>query len=511
MIVVYHNYKRVTEITGIELRDDVTTFTLPQVLKKIATEYRNEIIVWCADEVKELLNLLILPEVMHHHNLLVSYAFNNYMGEAIGYVDASLYCNENKEFPYGTWQMSGMVGVTSSEVLNNITDEFYEITNFTYFLNSVAKIYMPLGLLCYSDPRLLINRENGVETPVASVSELFRFVKEHYKTTWSWLLLLNFLIYEKKLYVGSFLKTFLFKKRGLKASSMNIEVSSTKKIDSDFSIDVIIPTIGRKEYLYDVLTDLKNQIHLPVKVIIVEQNPVPESVSELDYITKEAWPFEIDHTFTHQTGACNARNIALSKVTSDWVFLNDDDNRFDGNLISEVFKRIKKYGVQVVMTSYCKPSEQKTYIHTFQPPFFGSGNSFMKSSLLKKVKFNMALEFGYGEDTEFGLQLRNLGEDVIYLADVDITHLNAPRGGFRTKFVQAWDNDALQPKPSPTIMYVMQKYSTLKQLYGYKTTLMLKFYRSQSIKNPFKYMKVFKQRWERSIIWANKLKEKHEV
>jgi GT2 family glycosyltransferase len=40
----------------------------------------------------------------------------------------------------------------------------------------------------------------------------------------------------------------------------------------------------------------------------------------------------------------------------------------------------------------------------------------------------MALEFGYGEDTDFGMQLRNKGFDVIYFPDLKITHLKAPMG-----------------------------------------------------------------------------------
>jgi hypothetical protein len=48
--------------------------------------------------------------------------------------------------------------------------------------------------------------------------------------------------------------------------------------------------------------------------------------------------FNIRHIFTHQTGACNARNLALSHVESEWVFFNDDDNKFSCDLIENVLK-----------------------------------------------------------------------------------------------------------------------------------------------------------------------------
>jgi GT2 family glycosyltransferase len=48
-------------------------------------------------------------------------------------------------------------------------------------------------------------------------------------------------------------------------------VKSSLAVVGNKSIDVIIPTIGRKQYLYAVLQDLAQQTHLPVNVIIVEQ------------------------------------------------------------------------------------------------------------------------------------------------------------------------------------------------------------------------------------------------
>jgi GT2 family glycosyltransferase len=53
-------------------------------------------------------------------------------------------------------------------------------------------------------------------------------------------------------------------------------VKSSLAVVGNKSIDVIIPTIGRKQYLYAVLQDCA-QTHLPVNVIIVEQNPQEDS------------------------------------------------------------------------------------------------------------------------------------------------------------------------------------------------------------------------------------------
>ena len=324
---------------------------------------------------------------------------------------------------------------------------------------------------------------------------------------WIFLLFLNLVIYEKRFPIVAFLNSFFYKKKKWRATVLDsIEVHSNKKIIGDKKIDVIIPTIGRKIYLYDVLKDLAQQTHLPINVIIVEQNPEPNSQSELDYIDNEVWPFKIKHTFTNQPGACNARNIALSQVESEWVFLNDDDNRFEKNLLKDILIYIEKYSVSALMTNYLQLNEKQEYNTIIQSTIFGSGNSIISSELLNKTSFDKNMEFGYGEDTDFGLQLRNIGIDIIYFPKLIILHLKAPMGGFRIKPILDWDKAKTAPKPSPTIMYVKQKYNTLEQINNYKTGLFLKSLKNTAWKNKIQLLLSFQKKWNASIYWSNQLK-----
>jgi GT2 family glycosyltransferase len=285
-------------------------------------------------------------------------------------------------------------------------------------------------------------------------------------------------------------------------------VHSNKKVIGDKTIDVIIPTIGREKYLYDVLKDLAQQIHLPINVIIVEQNPQPNSQSELDYIENEVWPFIIKHTFTHQPGACNARNIALSQVESEWVFLADDDIRIERDFIFKTFKSILEYGVIAVTICCLQKGQVQILKSIFQWGTFGSGCSFVLSEPLKSKRFNMGFEFGFGEDADFGMQLRNLGVDVLYIPNPEILHLKSPMGGFRTKPVLAWHSDTIQPKPSPTIMLFKLTHESKQQICGYKTSLFIKYYKHQSIKNPILYFQNYIKQWNKSVFWANELNNK---
>ena len=186
--------------------------------------------------------------------------------------------------------------------------------------------------------------------------------------------------------------------------------------------------------------------------------------------------------------------------------MNDDDNRFDFDLIEKVINNIAVYGIKAVSASYLQINEKPLNSVVIQSPIFGSGNSFIHSSLLKTIRFNQQFEFGYGEDSDFGMQIRNQGVDIVYFPKLEILHLKAPIGGFRTKPVLAWHNAEIIPKPSPTVMLFKQLHFSKQQIKGYKTILFFKFYKVQTIKKPVRYYFRFKKQWEQSEYWANKLK-----
>ncbi|TPG40132.1 glycosyltransferase family 2 protein [Flavobacterium pectinovorum] len=511
MVIVYHQNNKVVEVQYDEKRIDFEKINIPKALFKIAVSYSDQLIIWCHTDLKTSLNLSKLQEIFHHNKIMASYNFSDspFLTEAIGYVEGTPFIKIKKDVCYPTWQMSSSVGGVHASVLLSFKGKIKKSENFGYFLNSLAKLAMPAGLLCYSEPAFLNNIPDKKQEEKQGLFTLFRFVKQHYKGSWIFLLLLNLFLYEKKIAFLPFIFSLFYRRRVINKELLDrIEVQSSKKIVEKGTIDVIIPTIGRKKYLCDVLKDLSKQTHLPKKVIVVEQNPNPVSTSELDYITDENWPFTIKHIFTHQAGACNARNVALAEVDSEWVFLNDDDNRFGSDLIEKTLENCIKYGSEVSSNFYPKINEKRKIDHVNQADFFGSGNSFILSSLLDKVSFRMGFEFGYGEDSDFGMQLRNSGVDVLYFPNPEITHLSAPTGGFRTKPLLAWQNDVVQPKPSPTIMLFKLLHKTPEQIKGYKLTLFFKFYKVQTVKNPIKYWSSFQKQWAQSLYWANELKNK---
>jgi len=139
----------------------------------------------------------------------------NFFPDSIGYVEDSTFIKVNKKVTFPTWQMSSYVGGISTTVLVQMNSTIWKTDDFDYALNSIAKTYQSEGLFCYSEPKLLVNPNvlSSNEKFQTNLNTLFLFVKEHYKSIWCFLLFFNLLIYERKIALGSWIKTVFFTKK----------------------------------------------------------------------------------------------------------------------------------------------------------------------------------------------------------------------------------------------------------------------------------------------------------
>ena len=507
MITVYHQRDKIVNI--ISQNGDVLFFnisgTIAGNLFSLAKKYPTENITWCNIDFKDYLNYSQLEFLLENKKAILSFGNATFLSKKIGYIDESPFININRNIRYPTWLMCTDVGVISCEVLNLVQDNFNQNDDFEYTLNSLAKIGMSQGLLCYSEPKLFTGLPPVTWKKNRSHFSLFKFTRQHYKFRWLFLLMLNLLIYEFKFPVLPMLFSIFYSKRNSAKINFNYDLSGDIiQVQKDY--DVLIPTIGRKTYLYEFLKDLNAQTILPKNVIVIEQNPAANSVSELDYLTSETWNFNINHIFTNQAGACNARNAGIVETESFWTFLADDDVSVEADFSEKVFVKLAETKTNAATINCHLKNEKQKYFNIMQWQTFGTCSSFVKTSELQKCLFLKGYEFGFGEDADFGMQLRNLGNDVLYFPSPKILHHKAPIGGFRIKPVLAWANEIIPPKPSPTIMLYQMSHNTKEQILGYKVILFFKYYRHQKIRNPIKYFLYFKKQWRISVYWANKLK-----
>jgi len=506
MIALFHADNKVTEVIVDNSTVTKTFFGKKTALVfiELVTLYPDKLLIWCCDDLKSKVDFNGIERIFKNNNSMVSIpeTGNSLETRYIGYIENSPFIKRKDEVTYPTWLMNGDLGGIHTSSISKSIDQLVVDTDFDYFLCSIAKRGMSNGLFCYQAPLIQLYKRKKQNT---SKRLTFKFVKQHYKTRWVFLLFALCMLFERRVLIPAFIYSLFYKKR----NPLEIKTESNEndfKTEPIFeSVDVLIPTIGRKPFLYDFLNDLRNQTVLPQTVIVVEQNPDPSSVSAFDFLSIERWPFKIKHIFIHQTGACHARNIGLDAVNSQWVFLADDDIRVSKDFFQHLSSKITGYNGKAFTISCLQPREKEQTMNIIQWNTFGSGCSIVKSECVKNLRFDTAFEHGFGEDADFGMQLRNTGVDIIYIPEPSILHLKAPVGGFRTKPYLPWLQEDIAPKPAPSIMHFHLKHRTKEQLLGYKALLFLNYYRKQHIKNPLKYFKNFKQQWNKSVFWAEKL------
>lgn len=481
---------------------------------EICEKFPDELIIWIDEEI-DIEPSDDLHNVFLHDLIMASYPIKSkFFPDSIGYIDQFPFVNPDYSVRYPTWLMSTDVGGIKSRIALEFRFTFNEINKFGYLINSIAKLGQQNSLFCYSDPNLIKGHFSANLSSKASITDLFNFVAQHYKQQWLFILFFCLIKYEKQFPFWAFFKSLSKKSWFNKQIDLREIFAMVKKAEeiekNGNTVDVIIPTFGRPEFLRQVLLDLKAQSYLPSRVIIVEQNPDLQSKTELDFLQSEIWPFEIIHHFIHRTGACNARNLAMKSIKGDWVFFADDDIRLGNNLIEKALNELFVLKINCINFNCIQPGEDTFFNKVKQWAAFGSGTSIVRSSYALKCQYSKSLEFGFGEDIDFGMQLRSHGCDIIYHPDLKMTHLKAERGGFRNYIKVTSDSSIdLVPKPSPTMMWLVKKYYSPQMLKGYKVSLFLKFYNKQEIKNPLRFIRIMKTRWKLSDELSEKLSQIH--
>jgi GT2 family glycosyltransferase len=436
-----------------------------------------------------------LPELNHRAYFISN---SNTTHRDLGYVEDGPFLKINPKVTFPTWLKGTAVVCMHAQLVNSSRAHHSSEKDYLYWLNSLGKLSRLLGVLNYQIPY------DGPHEVFRTIS-LYKFVKQHYKTRWIYMLLFCHIWYEKRFPILAFIKAHFYKKKSLILQIEDLQNREKIISSEEFQFDVVIPTMGRASYLKNVLEDLNIQKVIPNKVIIIEQNADKHAVSELGFLKNKAWGFEIIHEFSKITGACRARNRALSISDASWVLLFDDDVRIKDDFTAKMVGFIKDTSAMCLTFSCLQEGEVENQLSFKQWESFGAGCSLVHRDIIENCHFNMALEHGYGEDVDYGMQIRNAGYDVIYAPQIQIQHLKAPVGGFRKPHVFPWHAQRVQPKPSPQIMYFRKKNFTNRQVKGYKITLFFKYYLDQSIKNPFTYFNYFKKAWKLSLYWSNLL------
>jgi glycosyltransferase involved in cell wall biosynthesis len=506
VLVVYHANQQVSRVLLDKQPLEVVNPNDPicVVITKLAYQYPEELLVWCHENVAHAIQLETIPSLVTLAHEIISFqpGYGGYFESAIEWVEESLFVAVPKHIRYATWMISAQAGAMQARLWTQIAPSNTS-DSFDFMLHSIGKRVQSSGVFCYSEPALL-NEKLNTTMVSASLNELYRFVKQHYKGIWVWILFWQQLRHQKKWACWALMSTWFIRRKKPLVLSIDLQPAIEPMTSA---VSVLIPTLNRPQYLADFLADLQSQTLVPKEVIIIEQNPEPSSSSQLTAVLAQQWNFKVIHLFTHQLGVCNARNLGLAQVTGDWVFFADDDIRISSSFLEDSLHKINQNNAQAVSFACISPQQTALEKPVIQWNAFGGGSSLVAAKALHNCSFSAVFEHGFGEDLDFGMQLRRTGTDVLFFATPAITHLKAPSGGFRVKKTRLWEQEVLMPKPSPTVMAYLQRYYTPNQLASYKLLLLLKYYSKQSVKNPLLYYRRFQQQWKQSVYWASKLEQ----
>lgn len=212
-------------------------------------------------------------------------------------------------------------------------------------------------------------------------------------------------------------------------------------------ISIIVPTRNRKEFVENLLIDLRSQIlpdGLTTELIVVDQSKEPVDYDDCLY-------YHLD-----STGPCKSRNFAASKSNGDILVFLDDDARVNSDFIFEMITPILSGNYVAVAGSNCDANGNYTadkedflqkknfnFIKTLTTnpnseksrpviSFPGCCSAVTKSVFDEIGGFDENFDpTGAGEDREFAINLFKHGYIIYYNHKARLYHLSATLGGSR--------------------------------------------------------------------------------
>lgn len=247
------------------------------------------------------------------------------------------------------------------------------------------------------------------------------------------------------------------------------------------TVSVVIPTINRKKYVEDLLTDLDRQI-LPVQQVIVSDQS-PEFIN----LTGE-FGFQLIHFQHLGKGPCVSRNDAVKKATAEIIVFLDDDARIEPDFIDEITKSIRNGISSACSGAVCneigeykiskpEPISFDDSLHwvislTRNPDHPGEHFCYSAPAGCFAIKKNIFDKLGgydvifdpngAGEDREMALNLIVNGYGIYYNGKAKLIHLAEKTGGRRSNKAE---NTSRNFKKN--IGYIILKYLGKKELNNY--------------------------------------------
>ncbi len=443
--------------------------------------YPDACICWFDSEIKEHTSNRNLWPGLLNHCLEVRY-FPGLQSEmkrlsSLGIVDRTspflIPTDECETYP--SWLVSAIAGVCHASIIR-ASRGLVESKSIVKTLLLIGRAGTSSGLCCYSDARLFSQKSAPCDLAVRdqmSTGELAGLVKQLYGTRSLLFWLVGIIIKLHRLPVVGLVKAVskrspqMYVDLSRQHQNLNHSISSTAD-----SVEVIIPTLGRPDYLLGAIQCMANQDHPPVRISVVIQDSENEGLHYPDLSDQQCWPFELSIHMVPWIGVCRARNLVIDQLTADWVVFLDDDIRAPRDYLSYLIGVGRSYGVEAVNAF---PVE-KNLIHKqldSKPPYpwisFASGVALCSRSLVESTTgFDENMEGIPVEDYEYGVRIRRHGSHVLLTSESKVIHLAARSGGFRSESFPYYSTPKNVPRSLLPLIYSLSKYQSDMIIFGLK-------------------------------------------
>ncbi len=225
-------------------------------------------------------------------------------------------------------------------------------------------------------------------------------------------------------------------------------------------VSVIIPTLNRYEYLVNVLKDLENQDFKNFEVIVCDQSEPLET----EFYT--GWNLEIKFIPQTEKALWLARNTAIKQSKGEYILLTEDDVELPPNWISNHLKCLEYFNVKISAGVFHRTNgefnKESDGVYCFKYSMqFPTGNSLVHRSVFEDIGlFDRQFEKQRMGDGEFGLRAWLKGYVIISNPKAFIIDVKAPTGGLRQMGSwDAWRPTALfAARPIPSVLYFIRNY-----------------------------------------------------
>jgi len=485
----------------------------------LAEAYPDAYIAWFDERLEPFLRDISEWPTLVRHSLevlhLSCFQRCDLMVESLGLVDfdSPFLLPGPTDRRYPTWLISPIGGIGHASAFRAVgLDAGFK--QFSALLFDLGYRGIQQGLCPYSEPGLLRGEApsgilQGLQEPLSDTS-LALLIRRRFGRKWLFFWTVGSGLFRRAWPWKEALKASMMGHAPYRGAHLIASLHPVLPLEAPItSVDVVIPTLGRPEYVKNLLEDLSKQTALPNKVILIEQAPGPLTAGTAPESFKKTLPFEVDHQVVGWVGACRARNLGLARSSSDWVLLLDDDVRLTASLLAYLLKVAAAYQVDAVNGATYRPSETGDALARQFPRVWHScgGTILFRRSVCHATDFfDERLEGGYGEDYEFGVRLRLNGSNILYAPGDPILHLKAPSGGFRQPFRHPWVNEVPQPRPSPIFLYSRAKHAPELMQKGYALYYWLKRLGSTPVYKWPWVLPAIRRQWKSAQRWAARIK-----